>query len=103
MVAARRNLAQFAKAIHLQAGAVPVYAAYDNPELAWYYGEGVPALPESIARSGPKREIYIVARERELYRLAPAVRRNLKPVIRPTMLDGGGPPTLYHLGPLRKN
>jgi hypothetical protein len=97
--AGTRSLATFAAEVHRQVGGSPVYVAYEDPEFAWYYGLGVSALPGEIARSGPKSgvKVYLVARPRELGRIAPAVRRNSQVVVQSYVLGGGGPPALYEI------
>jgi hypothetical protein len=91
-----RSLAGFAAAVRSQVTG-PLYVAWDDPEFAWYYGRGVPALSPEMARSGPSpgAVVYFVARPRELLRLSPPVRRNLKTLLQSNVLGGGGPPALY--------
>lgn len=91
-----RSLAAFAAAVRSRVSG-PLYVAWDDPEFAWYYGRGVPALPREIARSGPPpgATVYLVARPHELLRLAPPVRHNLKTLLQSNVLGGGGPPALY--------
>ena len=95
-----RSLAAFAVAVRNRV-AGPLYVAWDDPEFAWYYGRGVPALPRAIADSGPPpaTTVYLVARPQELIRLAPSVRANLKTVFQSRLLGGGGPPALYLIQP----
>ena len=94
-----RSLATFAVEVRNRVGGAQLYVAYDNPEFAWYYGRGVPALPREIASDGPVpgQTIYLVARPNELTRLTPAVRNQLELAIRSHVLGGGGPPALYLL------
>jgi 4-amino-4-deoxy-L-arabinose transferase-like glycosyltransferase len=91
-----RSLAAFAAAVRSRVNG-PLYVAWDDPEFAWYYGRGVPALPREIARSGPSpgTTVYFVARPPELLRLAPPIRDNLKTLLRSDVLGGAGPPALY--------
>jgi hypothetical protein len=91
-----RSLAAFAAAVRSRITG-PLYVAWDDPEFSWYYGRGVPALPGEIARSGPSPSttVYFVARPRELLRLSPPIRSNLKTLLQSDILGGGGPPALY--------
>jgi hypothetical protein len=43
--------------------------------------------------------MYVVARPRELARIAPPLRRRLKLVLQSDLIGGGGPPALYELSP----
>jgi 4-amino-4-deoxy-L-arabinose transferase-like glycosyltransferase len=91
-----RSLGPFASAVKARVGDAQLYVAFDDPEFAWYYGDGVPALPRAVAQAGapPGVEVYLVARPSELIRLAPAVRRPLIVEMRSNVM-GGSPPTLY--------
>jgi 4-amino-4-deoxy-L-arabinose transferase-like glycosyltransferase len=99
---ATRSLARFAPEVRERVGGSPVYAAYPDPELAYYYGGGVPPLPQTLARNGPVQgqTIYFIARPPDLLRLAPSVRRGLKVILESHLLGGGGPPTLYLMQPV---
>jgi hypothetical protein len=94
-----RSLVKFAPEVRSQTGRSPVYVAYFDPEFAWYFGCGVPPLPALIARQGapPGAPTYLVARPRELNRLAPDVRRGLRLVMTADVVGGGGPPALYQV------
>jgi 4-amino-4-deoxy-L-arabinose transferase-like glycosyltransferase len=98
---ATRSLAKFAPEVRERVGATPVYAAYPDYELAYYYGSGVPPLPQTLARNGPVQgqTIYFIARPPDLLRLAPPVRHGLKVIVESNLL-GGGPPTLYLMQPV---
>jgi 4-amino-4-deoxy-L-arabinose transferase-like glycosyltransferase len=99
---ATRSLAKFAPEVRERVGATPVYAAYPDPELAYYYGSAVPPLPQTLARNGPVQgqTIYFIARPPDLLRLAPPVRRGLKVIFESNLLGGGGPPALYLMQPV---
>jgi len=92
-----RSLVDFAPAVRTRVGSAPIYVAYFDPEFAWYYGHGVPPLPRAIARFGASSRdpVYLVARPRELVRLAPQVRAHLQEAIHAD-LSGGGP-SLYEI------
>jgi hypothetical protein len=96
-----RSVAPFAAAVRGRVGAGQLYVAYDDPEFAYYAGWGVPALPRAIAHNGPAvgQTIYLVARPRELMRLAPAVRASLELLIQSGVEGGGGAPALYLMRP----
>jgi hypothetical protein len=100
-----RSLAVFAVEVRNRVGGAQLYVAYNNPEFAWYYGRGVPALPREIAngRPAPGQTIYLVARPNELTRFAPAVRNQLELAIQSRVLGGGGPPALYLLTQADRN
>jgi hypothetical protein len=99
---ATRSLAKFAPEVRERVGASPVYVAYPDPELAYYYGSAVPPLPKTLGRNGPMQgqTIYFIARPPELLRLAPPVRHGLKVIFESHLLGGGGPPTLYLMQPV---
>jgi len=99
---ATRSLARFAPEVRERVGGSPVYVAYPDPELAYYYGSAVPPLPQTLARNGPVegQTIYFIARPPDLLRLAPPVRRGLKVILESHLLGGGGPPTLYLMQPV---
>ncbi|HLW70958.1 MAG TPA: glycosyltransferase family 39 protein [Candidatus Binataceae bacterium] len=94
-----RSLVDFAPAVRMRIGSAPVYVAYFDPEFAWYYGREAPPLPHAIARRGaPSRDpVYLVARPRELLRLAPQVRASLQVLMRADLSGGGGTPALYEI------
>jgi len=97
---ATRSLRPFADEVHRRVGAEPLFVAFMDPEFAWYYGSGVPAMPRPLARSGPAAgtTVYLIARPNELGRFSPAVRQALVLVMRSSAL-GANPPSLYLLGP----
>jgi 4-amino-4-deoxy-L-arabinose transferase-like glycosyltransferase len=99
---ATRSLAKFAPEVRERVGATPVYVAYPDYELAYYYGSGVPPLPQTLARNGPMQgqTIYFIARPPDLMHLAPSVRRGLKVILESHLLGGGGPPALYLMQPV---
>jgi 4-amino-4-deoxy-L-arabinose transferase-like glycosyltransferase len=94
-----RTIGPFAAEVRTRVGAAPLYVAFMDPEFAWYYGSGVPAVSRSIAKSGPApgTTIYVVSRPNELVRFSPAVRSALILVL-PSSALGGNPPSLYLLG-----
>ncbi|MBI3759959.1 MAG: glycosyltransferase family 39 protein [Deltaproteobacteria bacterium] len=94
-----RTIGPFAAEVRTRVGAAPLYVAFMDPEFAWYYGSGVPAVSRQIAKSGPApgTTIYIVSRPNELVRFSPAVRNALILVL-PSSALGGNPPSLYLLG-----
>jgi 4-amino-4-deoxy-L-arabinose transferase-like glycosyltransferase len=99
---ATRSLAKFAPEVRERVGAAPIYAAYADPELAYYYGSAVPPLPQALAHNGPMQgqTIYFIARPPDLLRLAPSVRHGLKVILESNLLGGGGPPVLYLMQPV---
>jgi 4-amino-4-deoxy-L-arabinose transferase-like glycosyltransferase len=98
--ASTRNIAGFAASVRAETGNAQVYAARPDPEMAWYYGRGMPVIPRVIAVSGPPpgREIYFVARPHDLALLAPSVREHMTLTIQSKVQGAGGPPALYLLG-----
>jgi 4-amino-4-deoxy-L-arabinose transferase-like glycosyltransferase len=91
-----RSLVNFTREVRAIVHDNPIYVAYFDPEFAWYYGREVPPLPTAIARDGVSGgSVYLVARPRELARLAPAVRQRLRTVAYTQLLGGSGPPALY--------
>lgn len=97
-----RTFKEFAAEVRNHIGDAPVYSAYDEPALSFYYGKAVRALPRSLARNGPApgQKIYLISRLPELRRLTPQVRKDLVVVLHSHMLGGGGPPTLYLMRPV---
>ena len=96
-----RSLRPFAAEVHRRVGAAPLFVAFMDPEFAWYYGRGVPAMPRPLARSGPPSGtgVYLIARPNELGRFSPAVRSALV-LVMPSSALGANPPSLYLLGAL---
>jgi hypothetical protein len=96
-----RSLRTFADEVRTRVGSAPLYVAFMDPEFAWYYGAGVPAMPRPLAQAGPANgtSIYLVSRPNELVRFPPAVRHALILVL-PSSALGGNPPSLYLLGSL---
>jgi len=101
--ASTRSLAAFAADVRSTAGSAPVFVAHLDPEFSWYYGRGVPALPEAMAIAGPPRggKVYFVGRPGDLAHIAPPVREQMVRVVHSHVLGGGGPPALYLFGPSR--
>jgi hypothetical protein len=99
-IAARsRSQVNFAAQVRSLTGSSPVYVAYFDPEFAWYYGPDAPPLPAAIAAAGAPagQHVYMVARPRELDRLAPLIRRHTTLILDSKLLGGGGPPGLYEI------
>lgn len=104
-LARERSLKTFAQRVHRHVGDAPLYVSWGHDyELSFYYGRGIRGLDEA----GPTdlatdlaagRPVYVVARPRELGRIAPALRSRLKLVMRSDLIGGGGPPALYELPP----
>jgi 4-amino-4-deoxy-L-arabinose transferase-like glycosyltransferase len=99
MEASTRSVAGFAAKVRAQVGNLSIYVARPDPELAWYYGRGVPVLPRTIAVSGPLPGIraYFVGRPGDLAVIAPSVRKHMRVVMQSHVLGAGGPPALYLL------
>jgi hypothetical protein len=91
----------FAREVHRRVGDAPLYLAWGHDyEMSFYYGRGIWGLDEAGASvSASDRPVYVVARPRELARIAPALRRRLKLVMQSGLVGGGGPPALYELPP----
>ena len=100
-----RSVKTFAEQIHRRVGDAPLYVAWGHDyELSFYYGRGIWGLdqpnPSVLASDfASDRPVYVVARPRELSRIAPALRIRLKLVMRSGLVGGGGPPALYELTP----
>ena len=94
-----RSQVAFAAQVRALTGSSPVYVAYFDPEFAWYFGPGAPPLPAAIARGGAPagQHVYLVARPRELARLAPSIRQTARLVLPSQLLGGGGAPGLYEI------
>lgn len=95
------TLAYFAREVRALPNVSPVYAARLEPELSWYYGSAIWPLPRAIWRYGNPslRPIFLIADAGDLGRLAPMIRKQLKPILRWNVLSASGPPTLYELPP----
>ena len=95
--ATTRSVATFAAEVRAQSGSAPVYVARADPELAWYYGRGVPLLPRTIAVSGPSPgiRVYFVGRPGDLAMISPSVRSHMRLIVQSHVLGAGGPPALY--------
>jgi len=100
-----RSVKTFAEQVHRRVGDAPLYVPWGHDyELSFYYGRGIwgldlaspPVLASDLASDRP---IYVVARPRELSRIAPALRSRLKLVMQSGLIGGGGPPALYELAP----
>ena len=113
-----RSMKTFAEQVHRRIGDAPLYIPWGHDyELSFYYGGGIwgldpgsaPVLasdrPRYETHSGPSvlalsQLVYVVARPRELSRIAPALRIRLKLVMQSGLIGGGGPPALYELAPV---
>jgi 4-amino-4-deoxy-L-arabinose transferase-like glycosyltransferase len=104
-LARTRSLKSFAQQVHRRVGEAPLYVPWGHDyELSFYYGRGIRGLDEAdpavlAADSAAGRPVYVVARPRELGRIAPTVRSRLKLVMQSDLIGGGGPPALYELPP----
>ncbi len=98
-----RSVKAFAEQIHRRIGDAPLYIPWGHDyELSFYYGRGIWGLDEAgpsglSPQSVSDRPVYVVARPRELSRIAPALRSRLKLVMQSGLIGGGGPPALYEL------
>jgi 4-amino-4-deoxy-L-arabinose transferase-like glycosyltransferase len=71
-----------------------------NYELSYYYGSAVPRLKDPRCSSvGPGKKVYLLADPREFDALKPEMRARLKLVAKSNLIGGGGPPSLYEIGP----
>jgi 4-amino-4-deoxy-L-arabinose transferase-like glycosyltransferase len=113
-----RSMKTFAEQVHRRIGDAPLYIPWGHDyELSFYYGGGIGGLdpgsapvlasdrPRDETHSGPSvlalsQPVYVVARPRELSRIAPALRIRLKLVMQSGLIGGGGPPALYELAPV---
>ncbi|HEV7987414.1 MAG TPA: glycosyltransferase family 39 protein [Candidatus Binataceae bacterium] len=113
-----RSMKTFAEQVHRRIGDAPLYIPWGHDyELSFYYGGGIGGLdpgsapvlasdrPRYETHSGPSvlalsQPVYVVARPRELSRIAPALRIRLKLVMQSGLIGGGGPPALYELAPV---
>jgi 4-amino-4-deoxy-L-arabinose transferase-like glycosyltransferase len=105
-----RSMKTFAEQVHRRIGDAPLYVPWGRDfELSFYYGRGVWGLTEAgsplataalASDLASDRPMYIVARPRELSRIAPALRGRMKPVMQSGLIGGGGPPALYELKPI---
>ena len=108
-LAGARSVKTFAEEVHRRVGEAPLYVPWGHDyELSFYYGRGIRGLDEAdpsllTSKLTPNvpadRPVYVVARPRELTRIAPALRSRLKLVMRSDLIGGGGPPALYELVP----
>lgn len=104
-----RSVKAFAEQIHRRIGDAPLYIPWGHDyELSFYYGRGIWGLDEAgpsvlSPQSVSDRPVYVVARPRELSRIAPALRSRLKLVMQSGLIGGGGPPGLYELPPSALN
>ena len=100
-----RSMKTFATQVHRRVGNAPIYIAGGHDyELSFYYGRGIWGLdhpdPKVLtADLATKRPVYLVARPRELMRIAPDLRGRLKLVIQSDLGGGYGPPALYEIAP----
>jgi hypothetical protein len=101
-----RSMKTFAEQVHRRVGDAPLYIPWGHDyELSFYYGSGIEGLdqasPSALASElASDRPLYVVARPRELSRIAPALRIRLKLVTQSGLIGGGGPPALYELAPV---
>jgi 4-amino-4-deoxy-L-arabinose transferase-like glycosyltransferase len=95
--ASTRSVARFAAAVRSQVRNASIYVARPDPEMAWYYGRGIPIIPRAVAVSGPSPGMptYFVGRPADLVIIAPAVRKHMRVIIQSHVLGAGGPPALY--------
>ncbi|MGZ6242393.1 MAG: hypothetical protein ACXWN9_07385, partial [Candidatus Binataceae bacterium] len=100
-----RSMKTFATQVHRRVGNAPIYIAWGHDyELSFYYGRGIWGLDHTdpkvlTADLAAKRPVYVVARPRELMRIAPDLRGRLKLVIQSGLGGGYGPPALYEIAP----
>ncbi len=100
-----RSVKAFAQQVHRRIGDAPLYIPWGHDyELSFYYGRGIWGLdlasPSVLSPpSASAHPVYVVARPRELSRIAPALRSRLKLVTQSGLIGGGGPPALYELAP----
>jgi 4-amino-4-deoxy-L-arabinose transferase-like glycosyltransferase len=104
-LARARSLKTFAQQVHRRVGDAPLYVPWGHDyELSFYYGRGIRGLdlasPSVLsAQLASSRPVYVLARPRELARVAPALRNRLKLVMQSDLIGGGGPPALYAVPP----
>ncbi|HVA41786.1 MAG TPA: glycosyltransferase family 39 protein [Candidatus Binataceae bacterium] len=104
-LARARSVKTFAEQVHRRIGDAPLYIPWGHDyELSFYYDRGIWGLDQaapSVLAAGlaSGRPVFVVARPRELSRIAPALRSRLKPVMQSDLVGGGGPPALYELPP----
>jgi 4-amino-4-deoxy-L-arabinose transferase-like glycosyltransferase len=104
--ACARSMKTFAEQVHRRIGDAPLYIPWGHDyELSFYYSRGIWGLDEAstpvlASELASDRPISVVARPRELSRIAPALRPRLKLVMQSDLIGGGGPPALYELVPL---
>ena len=101
-----RSMKTFAEQVHRRVGDAPLYIPWGHDyELSFYYGSGIEGLDQAspsvlASELTSDRPLYVVARPRELSRIAPALRIRLKLVTQSGLIGGGGPPALYELAPV---
>ena len=95
--ASTRSVAGFAGKVRDQVGNASMYVARPDPELSWYYGHGVPVLPQAIAIGGPPNgmKVYFAGRPGDLAIIAPHVRKHMRLILESQVAGGGGLPALY--------
>ena len=98
--ASTRSVAGFASKVRTQVGNAQIYVARPDPELSWYYGHGVPVLPEATAIGGPPNgiKVYFAGRPGDLAIIAPRVRKHMRLMIQSHVMGASGPPALYLFG-----
>jgi hypothetical protein len=101
-LARSRSVKTFAEQVHRRVGDAPIYIAWGHDyELSFYYRRGIRGLDQAAPSAFVSdRPVYVVARPRELSRIAPALRSRLKLVMQSGLIGGGGPPALYELAPV---
>ncbi|MGH7914465.1 MAG: ArnT family glycosyltransferase [Candidatus Binataceae bacterium] len=105
-LARKRSVKMFAEQVRHRVGDAPLYVPWGRDyELSFYYGRGIWGLdhadPSVLASElASNRPVFVVARPRELSRIAPALRSRLKLVVSSSLIGGGGPPALYELPPM---
>ena len=76
-----RSMKTFATQVHRRVGNAPIYIAWGHDyELSFYYGRGIWGLDHTdpkvlTADLAARRPVYVVARPRELMRIAPDASR----------------------------
>jgi 4-amino-4-deoxy-L-arabinose transferase-like glycosyltransferase len=100
-----RSMKRFAEKVHRRLGDAPLFVPWGHDyELSFYYGRGIRGLDEASPPAlASNRPVYVVARPRELSRMAPAVRVRLKLVMQSGLIGGAGPPALYEVKPALSN
>jgi 4-amino-4-deoxy-L-arabinose transferase-like glycosyltransferase len=104
-LARSRSMKTFAEQVHRRIGEAPLYIPWGHDyELSFYYGRGIEGLDQAnpsvlSSQSAYAQSVYVVARPRELSRIAPALRSRLRLMMGSGLIGGDGPPALYELAP----